>query len=150
MVSKKKIVILAGAVLLVLFLLGCAEQNNGTKVSLYKDPECGCCVGHAAFLTSSSFNVDTILTENMAAIKQQYGIPSNMQSCHTSIIEGYFVEGHVPIATINKLLLEKPDIDGIALPGMPSGSPGMPGAKTEVWKIFAIKDGVVQGIFEEV
>ena len=64
-----------------------------------------------------------------------------MESCHTAIFGDYFVEGHVPIEAVNKLLEEKPDIDGIALPEMPSGSPGMPGPKLEPFKIYSIKDG---------
>ena len=79
----------------------------------------------------------------MSSIKEKYQIPDNMQSCHTTIIEDYFVEGHVPIEAIRKLLATKPDIDGIALPGMPSGSPGMSGIKTEAFKIYALSDGVV-------
>ena len=80
----------------------------------------------------------------MGAIKERYGVPRNLESCHTEIIGGYFVEGHMPIEAIEKLLSERPDIRGIALPGMPSGSPGMPGPKTEPWTIYAVnKDGSV-------
>ncbi len=65
-----------------------------------------------------------------------------MKSCHTTVIEGYFVEGHVPVAAIEKLVAEKPDIDGIALPNMPAGSPGMPGRQTEAFKVYALSDGI--------
>ena len=77
----------------------------------------------------------------MDIIKSQYQIPAEMQSCHTSVIDDYFIEGHVPMEAIEKLMNEKPDIDGIALPRMPSGSPGMPGVKTETWIIYSLKDG---------
>ena len=80
--------------------------------------------------------------EDMTSIKQQYHIPEDMLSCHTAVIEDYFVEGHVPVEAIEDMLGEKPDIDGIALPGMPPGSPGMPGEKTGVLEIYAILDGV--------
>ena len=77
----------------------------------------------------------------MNSIKEKYNIPYNMQSCHTTEIGDYFVEGHVPIEAVNKLLAEKPDIDGITLPDMPSGSPGMPGPKREEFIIYSLKDG---------
>ncbi len=77
----------------------------------------------------------------MSSIKKKYQIPQNMESCHTGVIEGYFVEGHVPVEAIEELLAEKPDISGIALPGMPPGSPGMPDQKTEAFKIYALSDG---------
>ena len=79
----------------------------------------------------------------MDAVKQRFNIPANMQSCHTTIIGDYFVEGHIPLEVIDKLLSEKPDLDGIALPDMPAGSPGMPGRKTEEFIIYGLKDGQV-------
>ncbi len=77
----------------------------------------------------------------MSSIKKKYQIPHNMEGCHTGVIGDYFVEGHVPVEAIEELLAEKPAIGGIALPGMPSGSPGMPGQKTEAFKIYALSDG---------
>ncbi len=77
----------------------------------------------------------------MTSIKQEYQIPQDMISCHTAVIEDYFVEGHVPVKAIEEMLEEKPAINGIALPGMPPGSPGMPGEKTESFKIYALLDG---------
>lgn len=79
--------------------------------------------------------------EDMTSVKQAYRIPQNMISCHTAVIGDYFVEGHVTVEAIKKMLEEKPVIDGIALPGMPPGSPGMPGEKTEALKIYALFDG---------
>jgi len=148
---KYKGIILGLALIVLFFIAGCTVQNNedinAEKVIMFKDPNCGCCVGHAAFLEQNGYGVEKNNTVNMSAIKTQYQIPANMQSCHTAIFDDYFVEGHVPMEAINKLLLEKPDIDGIALPGMPSGSPGMPGAKKEAWEIYSIKDGEVVGVF---
>lgn len=117
-------------------------KDNGQKVVIYKSPTCGCCVGYIAYLRDLGFEVE-VVTTNDTAIKTENNIPGAMQSCHTSIFGDYYVEGHVPIEAVNKLLSEKPDIDGIALPGMPSGSPGMPGIKTEEWEIFALKDGEI-------
>jgi hypothetical protein len=147
-------IILGLALLLLLFVAGCTTEENGgvtaEKVIMFKDPNCGCCVGHAAYLEQNGHSVEKNNTNDMVAIKAQYGIPLEMQSCHTAIFGKYFVEGHVPIEAINKLILEQPDIDGIALPGMPSGSPGMPGAKKEKWEIYSIKDGKIIGIFTTV
>ena len=79
--------------------------------------------------------------ESIHTIKQKYSIPLEMQSCHTTIIDKYFIEGHVPLEAINKLLKERPDIDGLALPGMPIGTPGMPGDKEEPYVIYQLVDG---------
>ena len=146
---KYKKIFLGLMLIALLFVAGCTAQNSrdeNADVILFKDPNCGCCVGHAAFLEQNGFSVEKHSTPNMTQIKSQYDVPSNMLSCHTAIFGDYFVEGHVPIEAINKLLDEKPDIDGIALPGMPSGSPGMPGAKKGAWDIYAIKDGQALGV----
>ncbi len=111
------------------------------EVIVYKSVTCGCCVGYVAELRKSGFNVKVINLENMNSIKSKYNIPRHMQSCHTMLIGDYFVEGHVPIEAVTKLLSEKPNIDGIALPDMPSGSPGMPGSKRGLWKIYGLKNG---------
>lgn len=92
-------------------------------------------------MTEQGLQVETNYVEDMTSITDKYLIPENMQSCHTAIIEGYFVEGHIPVEVIEKLLIEKPDIDGIALPGMPSGSPGMSGNMTEPLQIYALSEG---------
>ena len=141
---KNKTILATGVLLLFLFF-GCITDKqtskNEVKVIQFKDAECGCCVSHGAYMKGNGFSVDTISTENMQEIKTKYNIPANMQSCHTEIIEGYFVEGHVPVEAINKMLDEKQNIDGIALPRMPAGSPGMPGVKKEPFIIYSIKDG---------
>lgn len=93
-------------------------------VTLHKDPNCGCCVKYAEYLEDNGFNVTQIDHANMTPIKQRLGT-SQAASCHTVEIEGYVVEGHVPVAAINKMLEEQPDIRGLALPGMPMNSPGM-------------------------
>ncbi len=144
---KKAIILLPVLFFLVLFVSGCTssaptrDYGPGTdKVVVYKSASCGCCSLYVPYLQQQGFQVEVVTTENMGAVKSQYGIPYNMQSCHTTVVGGYFVEGHVPVEAIDKLLTEKPEIKGIALPGMPSGSPGMPGAKSGVWKIYAISD----------
>lgn len=118
------------------------DSFNG-EISLYKSQSCGCCSIYYNYLKSdSNVNVKMINQEDLSGIKKQYGVPLELQTCHTSIIGGYFVEGHVPLEAVVKLLTEKPDIKGIALPGMPSGSPGMTGSKTSSFIIYSVnKDG---------
>lgn len=105
-------------------------------VIVYKSPTCGCCVGWSRAIGKEGFNVDIRAIEDMASIKEQYGIPLDKQSCHTAVIGDYVIEGHVPIEAVQKLLAEQPDIDGIGLPGMPSGTPGMFGPKREPYEIY--------------
>lgn len=110
------------------------------KAVVYKSPTCGCCQNYVSYLSGLGFDVEVVNTNDMDAIKAKYGVPSDLESCHTTIIGDYFVEGHVPGEAIQKLMSELPSIKGIAMPGMPSGSPGMPGAKTGAFKISAVSD----------
>lgn len=149
----KKTLFLFFAILGVLALAGCTSYKNaefssalkdnldGTKITVYKSPSCDCCGSYTAELKKAGFQVETVNVQDMAAIKEKHNIPQNMESCHTAVIGQYFIEGHVPIEAINKLLEEKPAISGIALPGMPSGSLGMSGRKRAPFKIYALSDG---------
>ena len=114
---------------------------NKYNVEVFKTASCGCCYGYVLFLEEEKFKVKQTDMRSLHLIKKKYNIPLEMQSCHTTILGKYFIEGHVPIEAINKLLKEKPDIDGIALPGMPIGTPGMPGEKEEPYIIYQLVDG---------
>ena len=116
-------------------------NKNKLNVEVFKTPSCGCCYGYVLFLEKEKFNVKQTDMRSLHLIKQKYNIPLEMQSCHTTIIGKYFIEGHVPPEAINKLFKELPDIDGIALPGMPIGTPGMPGKKEEPYIIYQLIDG---------
>lgn len=122
---------------------GVVSTSPSEKIVVYKSPNCGCCVGWISYMRRQGFEVEEVNREDSSSIKNEYSIPNELQSCHTAVVGGYFVEGHVPVEAVNKLLEEKPDIDGIGLAGMPSGSPGMPGLKTEEFKIYSLKDGVI-------
>ena len=111
------------------------------SVEVFKTPSCGCCYGYVLFLEEEKFAVKQTDMRSLHTVKKKYNIPLEMQSCHTSILGKYFIEGHVPLEAINKLLKEQPDIDGIALPGMPIGTPGMPGEKEEPFIIYQLVDG---------
>lgn len=107
------------------------QMLAGATATVYKSASCGCCGGYIEELKRQGANVDVRVVGDaeLAKVKMEHGVASALQSCHTSIIDGYVVEGHVPIEAVAKLRSEKPDISGIALPGMPSGTPGMPGPK---------------------
>ena len=111
------------------------------KIEVFKTPSCGCCYGYVLFLEEEKFAVKQTDMRSLHTVKKKYNIPLEMQSCHTSILGKYFIEGHVPLEAIKKLLKEQPDIDGIALPGMPIGTPGMPGDKEEPFIIYQLVDG---------
>ena len=114
--------------------------GNGHTVTMYKDPDCGCCTGHAQALKEEGFDVIIEETNDMESVKAEHNIPLFGESCHTSVIDGYVVEGHVPLEAIEKLLAEKPDIAGIGLPSMPIGTPGMPGPKTAPYEIYQLTE----------
>jgi hypothetical protein len=116
-------------------------------VTLYKNPECGCCDGYADYLRHHGFAVTAHATNDLAEISRKAGIPSDLQGCHTAFIGDYVVDGHVPVEAINKLLAERPAIKGITLPGMPAGSPGMNGEKAEPFTIYAIGQDGKSGAF---
>ena len=116
-------------------------KSDKQKIEVFKTPSCGCCYGYVLFLEEENFAVKQTDMRSLHTVKKKYNIPLEMQSCHTSILGKYFIEGHVPLEAINKLLKEQPDIDGIALPGMPIGTPGMPGEKEEPFIIYQLVDG---------
>lgn len=114
---------------------------KGLEASLYKSPTCGCCGGYADFLKAQGVRVKVVMQEDLSPVKARYQIPQQAQSCHTVLIAGYVVEGHVPLEALQKLLRERPKIDGIALPGMPGGTPGMPGPKTGPYQVLQLQKG---------
>ncbi len=114
------------------------DNFNGT-VKFYKSNSCGCCSLHASYLSKKgNLNVDVKTVKNMDSIKDEFNIPRELRTCHTFTVDGYYIEGHVPLEAINKLLEERPNIAGIALPEMPAGSPGMPGVKNGNWIIYGV------------
>lgn len=117
-----------------------ANSAERPPATLYKNPQCGCCEQYANYLRRNGFTVKVVPTHNLSLIRRQAGvnIPEKLEGCHTMLIDKYVVDGHVPLKTLDKLLTERPDIRGISLPGMPEGSPGMTGQKTEPFTIYEI------------
>jgi hypothetical protein len=120
--------------LAMVFLLASAGVS-AAEVTVYKSPTCGCCKLWIDHLKANGFAVKWHDTENVIAHKQRLGLPPELASCHTAIVDGYVIEGHVPASDIRRLLKERPKITGLAVPGMPMGSPGMEGPVKESYEV---------------
>lgn len=122
-----------------------------TGAQQFSAPGCSCCGAYATYLREY---LETALreteTEDVTAFKRQHGIPAELQSCHTLVLDDYVVEGHVPVEVIATMLTETPAIDGIALPGMPSGSPGMGGTKSGSFTVYALGGGQTGDVYAEI
>ncbi|PSN18394.1 hypothetical protein C7271_12765 [filamentous cyanobacterium CCP5] len=101
------------------------ESAKVAQLTVFRSPSCNCCGRWIEHMEAAGFQVEDNLTDDINAIKAQYGVPEDLASCHTAIADGYVIEGHVPAADVERMLAEQPDILGIAAPGMPMGSPGM-------------------------
>lgn len=108
-----------------LALIACAEAAAATVVEVVKSPYCGCCTQWVEHLRAAGFEVRVVDIEDVTPTARRLGVPDDLRSCHTASVGGYAIEGHVPAADIRRLLAERPDAAGIAVPGMPIGSPGM-------------------------
>ena len=111
---------------------------NATGV-IYKSPTCGCCSAWTEQMAAAGLKLEVSHPADLGAIKDQYGIPYDMSSCHTAVIEGYAFEGHVPISHVKRVLAEHPAVAGLAVPGMPGGSPGMESAPAEPYTVYAVR-----------
>jgi len=128
-------------------LFNSAIALAGPAVALYKSPACGCCEKYVSYLQQNGFDVKAYDENDMNAIKYKYGV-TRVASCHTAIINGYVIEGHVPVSAINKLLKQKPAIAGISVPGMPMNSPGMGEMKKGTLTVYSIpKAGETPRVF---
>jgi hypothetical protein len=144
---------LISALITVVFLAACAGPQAGGVVAsepgaaltrsltVYRSPDCSCCHLWAGIASKNGWSVAMVDQLDMATFKSEAGVPAEYASCHTTLVDGYFIEGHVPLAAVEKLLADHPNLDGIALPGMPAGSPGMGGLREGPLEILAIHDG---------
>ena len=108
----------------------------GTPITVYKTSTCGCCGNWVAQLKTSGFDVKVVEVEDTAASRAKYGVPEKLASCHTAVVDGYAVEGHVPVAEIRRMLKERPKAKGLAVPGMVMGSPGMEGGRVDPYSVM--------------
>lgn len=123
---------------------GYAQKTKQTEITVYKSPTCGCCGKWEDHLRKDGFKVTSKPTEDMSVVKKQNNVPGDKASCHTAVIDGYVIEGHVPAKTIKRLMKERPkDVAGLTVPNMPLGSPGMeaPGEHPNYDVLAFKKDG---------
>jgi hypothetical protein len=121
----------------------------GPVVMMYKTPTCGCCGLWADHMRENGFTVQEVIRADLAPIRKQYGVPGNMISCHTAVVDGYALEGHVPADVVARMLRERPAVAGIAVPGMPLGSPGMEQlGRWEPYEVFTFDGGAPRAIYE--
>jgi hypothetical protein len=121
-------------------------HEGSREITVYRSESCGCCKGWIDHLRAHGFEVTDVLRDDVGPTKQQLGLPSELASCHTAVIDGYVVEGHVPADDIKRLVAEKPDLAGIAVPGMPVGPPGMEmGARKDPFAVIGFdREGRVE------
>ena len=122
------------------------------EIAIYRSESCGCCTKWGEHVETAGFTIQDKVIENMEAFKQANGITPELSSCHTAIVAGYVVEGHVPAASIKRMLNERPDIRGLTAPGMPMGSPGMEtaGVKAEPFDVLAITQDGTTTVFDQI
>ena len=120
--------------------IGAAAQTPAaapTPVAVYKSATCGCCGKWNEHMRAAGFTVNSTDLPDVTPVKDKHNVPANMRSCHTAVVGGYVIEGHVPADVIKKLLRERPAVVGIAVPGMPMGSPGMEGSRVDSYNVMS-------------
>ena len=115
-----------------------AHAQGARRATLYKNPQCGCCEDYAKYLRGHGYKIEVIPTHDLDAIMAKHAVRESLGGCHTTLLDGYVVEGHIPVSAIERLLHERPRIRGVSLPGMPQGSPGMTGRKKDRFTIYEI------------
>ena len=139
--------LLGGSVVSLVLSTGRTNAARSRAIKVYKSPYCGCCGAWTKILARSGYEPEVFNTNDLTPIKRLAGVPVNLESCHTAFINGYVVEGHVPVAAIEKMMAERPDIVGIGVPGMPIGSPGMPGPDPEPFSVIEFAADGRQAIY---
>lgn len=130
------------SLLLAVITLIAVKGTQAADIVVYKSPTCGCCGKWVEHMQAAGYTVEVENRRDLAPIKAELGVPPALQSCHTARVGDYTIEGHVPADLVQRLLDEKPDIKGLAVPGMPMGSPGMEGPRKDPYDVLAIgKDG---------
>jgi len=129
-----------------------ASADALPAVTVYKTPTCGCCSAWVDHLEENGFTVRATDMPDVSPMRRQLGLPQDLTSCHTAVIDGYVVEGHVPAHVIKRMVEERPDITGIAVPGMPIGSPGMevPNRAPQPYEVIAFDRRGARFVFEAV
>ncbi len=127
-----------------------AEVVKPLEIEVYRSPTCGCCSKWIDHLKEKQFIVKDYVVDDVQIVKDKYGVPKNMASCHTALINGYVVEGHVPAKDILRLLKNKPDVVGISVPGMPVGTPGMEmGGRKDPYEVISFDKNKNNQVFSK-
>lgn len=132
-VTRRSVIGLMAAAILA--KAGTVALADDAIITVHKDPNCGCCSGWVQHLRDAGFNVRVEETSDLAAVRTRLGIPAELTACHTAEVAGYLVEGHVPATAVKRLLTEHPSAKGLAVPGMPVGSPGMEGGHPQPYTV---------------
>jgi hypothetical protein len=148
-VERSRIGLVLGGAALILVRAMPGGAGVASEVVVYKSPTCGCCTEWVAHLRQHGFRVRTEDLTDLQPVKTRHGVPADLQSCHTAVIGPYVIEGHVPADLIARLLQERPKVAGLAVPGMPVGSPGMevPGAPAERYRVLTFERSGKTGVF---
>ncbi len=133
-------VVLACAAAFALFALTACNSTEPAAITVYKTPTCGCCVKWIDHLKAGGLTVESVDLADLSWVKQEHGVPVRLASCHTAIVDGYVIEGHVPVGDVIRLLEERPEIAGLAVPKMPIGSPGMEGPNPVRYEVIAFTE----------
>jgi hypothetical protein len=125
-------------------------ETAAPTVTVYKSPTCGCCSKWIEHMRSNGFEVKATDIEDMTSVKKANGVPQEAESCHTALVGGYVLEGHVPADSVKRLLREKPKVAGLAVPGMPVGSPGMevPSGQVQHFDVVSFVKGGATTVFD--
>jgi hypothetical protein len=134
LISRRRVLALVGAAPVGLVLPASAADAL-PEITVHRDPNCGCCGGWVEHLRRAGFAAKVNATRDVNAIRQRLGVPDDLGACHTAEVQGYVIEGHVPATAIRRLLAERPQAVGLAVPGMPTGSPGMEGGAPETHEV---------------
>lgn len=148
LVSRRNFVVAGGIAAAVgAAALGFADSAPASagNIKVVKNPYCGCCTKWANYLERAGWTVTVENRDDVAPVKRRAGVPSELAGCHTAFVDNYVVEGHVPIPAIEKVLAERPDLTGIAVPGMPNDAPGMSGGGLQ--DVVGFKDGTATGVY---
>lgn len=125
------------ALLLLLGVVVAGKLMAELDMHVYKSEACGCCNDWISHVEEAGFNVEYTNTLDLDGIKQELGLPQELAACHTAVIDGYIIEGHVPASDIQRLLAERPDVSGLSVPGMPHGSPGMETGRVDPYQVLS-------------
>ncbi len=125
-----------------------APEGKAVEITVYRSPTCGCCGKWVDHLRENRFNINDVVRDDMQEVKEKYGVPRQLQSCHTAIVDGYVIEGHVPAGDIRRLLNIKPKVVGLSVPGMPVGTPGMEmGERQDPYQVISFDENDAYRVF---